>query len=256
MFRVCGDELKTEIAITGSNKQELQYIKDAVLGEVYEKIDIKNKMYLNLYEARGIHQIRNLNDSSDDVKAFYNSFAAKYKEYIKPEAYEQIKIFNQNLIYQNHMVWSEIQKLAENKLFILTAGLPIALGYMNATMDKNIFFTEVHRQNDPYQMYRKKTFNSVYPEINKENRNHSTVIIDKIYTGGSLHVAENILNNNESDSKTLKVGLFPKSYHSLQNIDYVIYAGRLIKSEYILRNFSPENWHFDLLLETSSEQKV
>src|SRR5699024_660316 len=251
VFRVYGDELKTEIAITGPKKQEIQYIKEAVLWEVYEKVNIKNKMYLNLYEARGIHQIRNFNDSSEDVKSFYNSFTEKYKEYIKPEAYGRIEILNQDLIYQNNMVWVEIQKLAENKLFILTAGIPIALGYMNYTMDNNIHFTEVHRQNDPYQMYRRKTFNSIYPELNKEDKNKSTVIIDKIYTGGTLQVAESILNNHESAKKTLKVGLFPKSYHSLENVDYVIYAGKLIKSEYILRNFSPEDWHFDLLFKTS-----
>src|SRR5699024_12763039 len=91
-------------------------------------------------------------------------------------SYGRIEILNQDLIYQNHMVWVEIQKLAENKLFILTAGLPIALGYMNSTMDNNIHFTEVHRQNDPYQMYRRKTFNSIYPELNKEDKNKSKEI--------------------------------------------------------------------------------
>src|SRR5699024_11676874 len=87
--------------------------------------------------------------------------------------------------------------------------------------------------------------------IKKKKKKKTKISIKKINTGRTLQVKESILNNHESAKKTLKVGLFPKSYHSLENVDYVIYAGKLIKSEYILRNFSPEDWHFDLLFKTS-----
>ncbi|KGX85215.1 hypothetical protein [Pontibacillus litoralis] len=257
--RITGDSLKTEIAITGPIKQELWQVKNAILQRVYECLDIKSKMYLSLYEARGIHQIRNINNSNDIVKEFYQQFIAKYSEYIKQEAKPQIKLFNQSTIYQNHLLWNKIKGLAKNKLFILTAGLSIALGYMNSTMDKRIFFTEVHRENDPYQLYRKKNFHTIFPEnICEEAQHDSIVIIDKIYTGGSLLIAEDLVVGKRSNTspKILKVGLFPKSYHSLHNVDYVVYAGRLIKSTYILENYTSEDWHFGLLLEPSTEMRI
>ncbi|WP_343109643.1 hypothetical protein, partial [Salmonella enterica] len=74
------------------------------------------------------------------------------------------------------------------------------------------------------------------PSIAEDN---SVTIFDKMYTGGSINEVFDKLQNKI----VLKIGLFPKSFSHLCTVDYVVYAGRLIKSIDIIEKCSEENWH-------------
>ena len=241
--RIFGDNLKAEIAINGPSKEELIDFKEKFLSEIYRKLGIYSKVYLDLFNSKGLHPIRNIDSISLEAQREYTNLIDKYKEYIKPEAYSNIKLFNINNVYQNHMVWADIQKMSDFKLFILTAGLPLALGYVNSTQDCNIFFTEVHRQNDPYQLYRKELFDFIHPSLNQTGK---VAIIDKMYTGGSINQVADSLNVLDGIS-VVKVGLFPKAYDSLKTVDYVVYGGRLIDSQHLITNCTEEDWHIKAL---------
>nr|WP_307441430.1 hypothetical protein [Bacillus atrophaeus] len=243
--KIVGDGLLAEIAICGPSKIELRAIKDAILKEVYEEININSKIVSSLYNARGIQPIRDFDTISENAREIYLDLAKEYKKHIYHDAIDKVKIFNLKNVYQNHLIWSLLHNLGGAKLFILTAGLSMALGYINSTDDTLINFIEVHRENDPYSLYRISPFEKIYPT---EFDSDTVVIIDKVYTGGSIKLAEEIVRKENPHIKNIiKVGLFPKAYQSIINMDYIVYAGRLIRSDEVITKINPESWHIDLL---------
>lgn len=243
--KITGDGLDTEIAICGPDKKELLQLKECILNEVYTINKVNSKLSFTPFHSRGVHLIRDINTLSPSVMKRFTTFIEEYKKYISPSFHSKIKFFQQKYSYQNHHIWYQIKNIGASKLFILTAGLPMALGYMQSTQDENIHFCEIHRENDPYQLYRVKEFDSIFPQVRDTN---NWVIIDKVYTGGTIvSAAEKLQAHLGPNIAIRKVGLFPKTYDSIKNLDYVVYAGRLFSSDFILRNCSKEFWHIELL---------
>ncbi|GEM_PF-3427697 len=184
--RIYGDGLDTEIAICGPSNSELHKFKQWVLTEIYERLSLHQKISYIPYDGRGLHAIKNFTSLSPFAQRLNEHIVHKYKEGIIPEYWPQIKMFHLDKVYQNHRVWSQIAELGKNKLFVLTAGLSLALGYGNGTHDPHIYFTEVHRQNDPYQLYRRDreeefNYSLLLPEEG------DWIVIDKVYTSRLLH---------------------------------------------------------------------
>lgn len=140
--------------------------------------------------------------------------------------------------------------MGDNKLFVLTAGLPLSLSYMNTTGDDNVHFVEVHRENDENLLYKKQNLSKFLFSDRTFNSGKSWVVIDKTYTGGTINLASEIIKSEfGNNTKIVRVGLYPKTYKSLEILDYVVFAGKLISTRYILENFNKENWFSELILE-------
>ncbi|MBC1604421.1 hypothetical protein HCJ39_06815 [Listeria rocourtiae] len=242
--RVYGEGLDTEIAICGPSLSDLEDIKKEVLMEAYDKFQILTNIKYSLYDAKGVERIRDIDKISSHAIHIKTELLEYYRTFIWEKDITKIKLFNTEKIYQNHRIWSDISSLGDKKLFVLNAGFQLALAYTNSTGDKNIYFSEFHRENDPYEQYKKYAFNDIFPEIDGKE---SIVVIDKMYTGGTIQLAvEQLQRKGISDIVT--VGLFPKAFKSLSSVDYFVFAGNLYKTSSVLHKLSEINWHKELLL--------
>lgn len=247
---IYGDGLDTEVAICGESLEELRCFKTKYLKEVYKTFNIINPENQNLYNSKGITEYKKITNLTNENSRFYKEFVNRYKEYFKPDAYNKINILNLKEYPHEHKVWNDIEKLGDNKLFVLTAGLPLSLSYMNTTGDDNVHFVEVHRENDENLLYKKQNLSKFLFSDRTFNSGKSWVVIDKTYTGGTINLASEIIKSEfGNNTKIVRVGLYPKTYKSLEILDYVVFAGKLISTRYILENFNKENWFSELILE-------
>jgi len=247
MGRIIGDGLNTEIAIYGPTKDGLECAKKTVYGRLGAQMNLDLHAIHDSFEARGISKTASLVSVDETVLRAYADLCRFYSQFVQFGAHDDAQIFRQRQIYSNHRVWKEIAGLATNKLFILSAGLPIALGYMNSTLDERVFYTEIHRQNDAGVLDKLRDFEGVYPDpvpFKKE----SWIVIDKAYTGGSIdHAKRHLRSILGKEAQISSLALFPKSFKAFASADYAVYAGRLIEVKKIISELDPENWHRQLL---------
>ncbi|KPA88271.1 MULTISPECIES: hypothetical protein [Pseudomonas] len=248
--RISGDGLSPEIAISGPSMLQLKNIKQRLVGEGFSQLgfDFDKDVHFSKNTLHGIAKNRLLIDANTETMEFYSEFCAFYSKYISHEYWDVSSVFNARYIYEDHLVWHQIKKISKNKLFLLAAGLPLALGYLAATGDQNIFFTEIHRQNDSGLLNRDFAFRGIFPTPNLSSE--SWLIIDKSYTGGSIKHAANSLRESlgyDADVKTL--ALFPKSFGAFMSADYAVYAGKLFEVKECAPRLDRECWHTQLIME-------
>lgn len=244
--RIHGNGLNPEIAISGSSKSELERFKSALLAEVFGATNISAAFANTPHSARGLERASLLVESSLQTQDLYNDFCAYYGRYITPAHWRHCSALNLKLIYSPHEIWSKLTALADHKLFILSAGLALGAAYVEATRDRPIYFTEVHRQNDPSALHRVEDFDEIYPDPRVAHG--SWLVVDKAYTGGSLRLAAKRLRKCLGyDVPIRTVALFPKSLEAVAAADYVVYAGRLIDVRSVIGGLKPSNWHLQLL---------
>jgi hypothetical protein len=246
--RIKGDGLSPEIAISGPSKSHLIKLKNSLISEAFAHCRREVHPIAMKDPVRGIAKNRLLINTNNETMAFHNRFCAFYSKYISHEHWDSSFVLNTRYIYEDHSVWRQIEKISKNKLFLLSAGLPIALGYLAATGDQNIFFSEVHRQNDSSLLGRDFAFQDVFPSPLPSNE--PWLIIDKSYTGGSLRQAANMIRKRfgyDIDVKT--VALFPKSLSAFMSADYAVYAGKLFEVRSYAPRLDRDQWHIQLIME-------
>ncbi|MEG0635906.1 MAG: hypothetical protein RR517_25650, partial [Pseudomonas sp.] len=160
--RIDGDGLSPEIAISGPSKNELTVLKNVLLSKAAELTGF-DKRPCKAERSRGLGKRRLLIDAKQTTIDFHNAFCAFYSQFVLPSHWEADKIFNTRFIYDEHPIWKQIEQLGTNKLFVLGAGLPLALSYLDSTDDRNVFFSEVHRQNDATLLGKFSLFEDIYP---------------------------------------------------------------------------------------------
>jgi hypothetical protein len=219
-----------------------------VLTQLYKQLDICSLGVLSPENARGLSKSTGLIRARSEVLRYYANFCDFYSQYIQYGHLDEAIVLNQRLIYSPHKVWTQLSQLAHNKLFILSAGLSLGLGYTNATGDESIFFTEIHRQNDAAALERTSAFSGLYPQPQAIDSERSWLVIDKAYTGGSIDFGKRQLRKYLGDRVSItSVALFPKSFRAFASADYAVYAGRLIKVRDVVSELDPVNWHRQLL---------
>lgn len=248
--RIKGDGLSPEIAISGPSKSLLGNLKKSLIREAFAHLHRDVSRARTREDIRGITKSRLLINTSDETMEFHNRFCAFYSKYISHEHWDSSFALNTRYVYEDHPIWSQIEKLAKNKLFLLSAGLPLALGYLAATGDHNIFFSEVHRQNDSSLLSRDDAFQDVFPTPTSSNG--PWLIIDKAYTGGSLRQAANMIRKKFGyDVEVKTVALFPKSFSAFMSADYAVYAGKLFEVKSYAPRLDRDHWHIQLIMEQS-----
>ncbi len=243
---ITGDGLQPELAISGRSKSELLERKTQILSALRARIGPTLPVVHDPRRARGIARTQALSQASERVQEIYNDFCSFYGQFITPAHWVNASALTQRLLYDDHLVWSQIAALAENKLFIVSAGLSLGLAFTEWTGDERIHFTEVHRQNDPTMLERVRAFDSIYPALPAQAG--SWVVIDKAYTGGSIRLAAQRLRQHVGyHAPIFSVALFPKSLEAVASADYVVYAGRLIRVRDVIGRLTPTWWHIELL---------
>lgn len=246
--RINGDGLSPEIAISGPSKTDLVNLKNTLISEAFTHLRRDTFPVLMKESTYGIAKSRLLINTSNETLEFHNRFCAFYSKFISHEHWDNCSALNTRYIYENHAIWSQIEKISKNKLFLLSAGLPIALGYFAATEDSNIFFSEVHRQNDSSLLSRENAFQDIFPHPTSSNE--SWLIIDKAYTGGSLRQATNMIRKKFGyDIEVKTVALFPKSFSAFMSADYAVYAGKLFEVKSCASRLDRNLWHKQLITE-------
>jgi hypothetical protein len=241
---IVGDGLYSELCICGPWRDELAALKSQLLEDSLRRFKIQHQASLTPYYGKGIHRTRPSSTLPPDLQQFKEQIVAWYAQQVRPEYRHLLKLNRLNRVYQRHDAWSRIAKLGDHKVFILTAGLELALGYMNSTGDRAVSFSEVHRENDAFQLFRNKQRDEIFPAVSDSS---TYVIIDKAYTGKSILAVREQLVKTAGWGKITTVGLFPKSYKALESLDYVVFAGQLLATSEILPRCSRETWHLDLL---------
>lgn len=241
---ITGEGLYTEYAICGPSKPMLQQIRMRLFAQVFQEMRLWSDTTWRPFEARALHETRRIDQLTQSQLAFYRGVAERYADTIASGFRQQVEILQLGTFYQSHFVWQQIQKLGTHKLFVLCAGLKLALGYLNCTGDSRVHFLEFHRQNDPFQLYRL----TPPPELLPEQPDDDTwVVIDKAYTSGTINLAADRLRQKYGNRiRVVRVALFPKSYTAIQQSDYIVYAGRLYNSGRVLKAVNPHRWHLDL----------
>ncbi|MDF9774729.1 hypothetical protein [Pseudomonas baetica] len=246
--KIKGDGLSPEIAISGPSKHLLLEYKNSLIREALSNFSHNRQFSSMKPTIRGIAKNRLLIATNDETIDFHNRFCEFYSGYISHEHWDSSLALNTRYIYEHHAIWHKIKTIAKNKIFLLSAGLPLALGYLATTGDRNIFFSEIHRQNDPSLLTRDNDFLDIFPLTSSSNE--PWLIIDKAYTGGSLRAAANMLRKKlgyELDVKTL--ALFPKTFSAFMSADYAVYAGKLYEVRSHASRLDRENWHTQLITE-------
>ncbi|MEE9217128.1 MAG: hypothetical protein V3U32_06795 [Anaerolineales bacterium] len=241
---IVGAGLHSEICICGPNRDELAALKQGLLEDCYQHFKINHQASSTPYYGKGIHRTRPISTLPQDLRRFEDRVVDWYAHQFLTEYRHLLKLNRLSQVYQRHDTWSRIADLGEHKIFVLTAGLALALGYMNSTGDRAVSFFEVHRQNDAFHLFRKRLSNEIYPEVPDSA---TYVIIDKAYTGKSILAAREQLIQSVGKAKIATVGLFPKSYGALKNLDFIVFAGHLLTTADILPRCSAASWHMDLL---------
>lgn len=246
--RINGDGLSPEIAISGPSKMKLGNLKDSLVSEALAHLRRDKFKPLMNKAIRGIAKNRLLINTNNETLDFHNRFCAFYSKYISYEHWDNCSALNTRYIYEEHEIWSQIEKISKNKLFLLSAGLPIALGYLAATGDPNIYFSEIHRQNDSSLMSRDNAFQDIFPP--PISSKEPWLIIDKAYTGGSLKQAANMVRKKLGyDIEIKTVALFPKSFSAFMSADYAVYAGKLFEVKSCAPRLDRNLWHIQLIME-------
>lgn len=246
--RIEGDGLSPEIAISGPSKSHLIKLKHSLVSEAFA--DLRRDVLppaTTKETIRGVTKNRLLINASTETMEFHNRFCAFYSKYISYDHWDSSCALNTRYIYEDHAVWRQIEKISKNKLFLLSAGLPLALGYLAATGDQNIFFSEIHRQNDSSLLDRDIAFQEIFPIPNSSN--DPWLIIDKAYTGGSLRQAANAIRKRFGyDIEVKTVALFPKSFSAFMSADYAVYAGKLFDVRAYAPRLDRDFWHTQLIM--------
>lgn len=246
--RINGDGLSPEIAISGPSKMKLRKLKNTFIREAFTHLRRDAPSAQTKENIRGISKNRLLINTNNETLEFHNKFCAFYSKYISHEHWDSCSALNTRYIYEDHVIWSQIEKISKNKLFLLSAGLPIALGYLATTGDPNIFFSEIHRQNDSSLLSRDNAFQDIFPTPNSSD--DPWLIIDKSYTGGSLRQAENMIRKKFGyDTEIKTVALFPKSFSAFMSADYAVYAGKLFEVKSCAPRLDRSLWHIQLIKE-------
>lgn len=246
--RINGDGLTPEIAISGPSKTKLGNLKDSLVSEALAHLRRDKSIPLMNKSIRGIAKNRLLINANNETLDFHNRFCAFYSKYISHEHWDNCSALNTRYIYEENEIWSQIEKISKNKLFLLSAGLPIALGYLAATGDPNIYFSEIHRQNDSNLMSRDNAFQDIFPP--PISSQEPWLIIDKAYTGGSLKQAANMVRKKLGyDIEVKTVALFPKSFSAFMSADYAVYAGKLFEVKSCAPRLDRNLWHIQLIME-------
>jgi len=248
--KILGDGLTPEIAISGPCKQKLFEFKTQLINKILPTSAKQKQPATTHPTIRGISKNRLLINTNDNTINFHNRFCAFYSAYISHEHWDNCLTLNTRYIYEDHPIWHKIKTLSKNKLFLLSAGLPLALGYLAATGDEKIFFSEIHRQNDASLLTRDSEFLDIFPH--SEITNEPWLIIDKSYTGGSLRQAAKMIRKKlgyDADIKTL--ALFPKTFSAFMSADYAVYGGKLFEVRLYASRLNRETWHTQLIAENS-----
>lgn len=249
--RINGDGLSPEIAISGPSRTKLANLKSTLVSEAFTHMHREEILTYVTEGTRGIAKNRLLIDANNETLEFHNMLCAFYSKYIAYEHWDSCPALNTRYIYEDHSIWSQIEKLSKNKLFLLSAGLPIALGYLATTGDSNIYFSEIHRQNDSSLLNKNYAFQDIFPTPTSSNE--PWLIIDKAYTGGSLRQAANMLRSKLGyDIKIKTVALFPKSFSAFMSADYAVYAGKLFEVKSHAPRLDRDLWHIQLIMEQTT----
>lgn len=241
---ITGEGLYTEYALCGPSKPALQQLRMRILAQVIDEMDLWSETTLLPFEARALHDTRQIDQLTLPQRTFYRDVADRYAQTIALGFRARLEILQLSTFYQSHFVWHQIQKLGTHKLFVLCAGLKLALGYLNSTGDPHVHFLEFHRENDPFQLYRVAPPPEILPERPVDD---TWVIIDKAYTSGTINLAAAALRKRYGPKIRIeRVALFPKSYTAIQQSDYIVYAGRLYRSARVLATVHPERWHYEI----------
>lgn len=244
--RIAGDGLDTEVCFCGPDRQDLESFKKDVMSISLDSVDFRPRVRLPPYRALGLVESRRLSKISSESLAMRNAVLARYRESIHGQYLDKIRMNSTNTVFQDHVVWNEIEQLADNFLLVLCAGLSMATAFCHSTGVDRVGFTEIHRQNDPYMLYRKTCVGDIFPTTT--SKSGSWAVVDKAYTGGTickaaLHLRENMGVTGE----ILTVGMFPKSFEAFARLDYVVYAGRLHDCRELRGSICREHWHEELL---------
>lgn len=247
--RVEGDGLSPEIAIYGPSELILKDMKNSLVNEAFSHHQYDQISSATDNRSWGIAKNRLLINSSVQTIDFHNQFCAYYSKYVSHEHWDNCSAFNTRYIYEDHEIWRQIEKISTNKLFLLSAGLPLALGYIAATGDNHIYFSEIHRQNDASLLNKDVSFDGIFPLPTSPNE--SWLVIDKAYTGGSLRQAANAIRTKYGyDIEVKTIALFPKSFGAFMGADYAVYAGKLFNVKAYAPRLNRDLWHLQLLVET------
>ncbi|MDO7898597.1 hypothetical protein [Pseudomonas citrulli] len=250
--RITGEGLSPEIAIAGPSKARLLNIKKSLIIDAFSHIRVDVPLATKQETIRGIIKDKLLIETDNKVLRFHNKFCDFYSQFISHENWHNSPLLNTRYIYESHRIWNQIKKLSQNKLFLLSAGLPLALGYLSATEDHRIFFAEVHRQNDSSLLTKDNAFQDIFPT--PPDTNDSWLIIDKAYTGGSIRQATNKIREMFGyDVEVKTLALFPKSLSAFIGADYAVYAGKLFAVKKIAPILNREKWHIQLIKEQQYE---
>lgn len=244
--RIEGNDLSPEIAIAGPSKAILRELKESFVREAFLQSNIDLKTSDTPTFNRGLAKNRLLINSNAQTINFHNAFCAFYSTHVAYEHWDECTALNTRYIYEDHNVWNQIAKISKNKLFLLSAGLPLALGYMAATGDPSVHFSEIHQQNDASILDKDKAFKGIFPVPALEYE--PWLIIDKSYTGGTLKKAANEIRKQYGYTIEVKtLALFPKSFSAFMSADYAVYAGKLFNVRACASQLERERWHLQLL---------
>lgn len=245
VFRIRGDDLRPEIAVSAPNKQCLSEFRTAVLARAFHGLDLEPVDHPS--DPRGLRRSMPLVRAADRTLVAHNEVIRFYSAFLNPDQFSSGGGFCPQHIYEPHRVWHEISRIAHNKLFVLAAGFALGLGYMDCVSDKAVYFTEVHRQNDSSALERRREFSDLFPSPG-DGVQASWVVIDKAYSGGSLEYGRSLLRRKFGPSVDVKtVALFPKSLAAVAAADFIVYAGRLIRVRDVIGELDPVQWHRQLL---------
>ncbi|WP_367714301.1 hypothetical protein AB2N04_01040 (plasmid) [Nitratireductor sp. GISD-1A_MAKvit] len=249
---ITGSGLKTEIALYGQDQESLQKEGQRVQERALKLFGLEKRLQVhNPFCSRGIAKSRSMDSLYSQTLSEYHKICGELAPYYIEEFRKYVSVFNLKTVYANHAVWQKIRDLGHNFVFILNSGLRFYLSMINSTGLFPAAFFEVHRQNDAYELFRRRDVDMI--QTGELDRAKPTVIIDIAYTGGSiLRAREMIEERLGPGAQIVTVGLFPKSFEAVNRLDYCVYAGRLIRlSE---RRYSPLDWHTELLLEDHDDK--
>lgn len=246
LHRITGNDLKPEIAVSGPSREALDAWRHEFLLEV---LAVNGGQASAPGDApRGLQKSRPLIEVGDLAQRWLREFTLYYSQFVHPAYWDEHPALNLQKLYCDHPVWRDLAALPGRKLFVLSSGLSLGLSYIASSGDGDIFFTELHGQNDANQLGRLSSFAGVYPEPPNER---DWVVIDKAYSGGTIDAAAAILRAKLGRPINItKVALFPKSLQALKRADYAVYAGRLFRCSEVVPGLSADHWHLELLRAT------
>lgn len=136
--------------------------------------------------------------------------------------------------------------------FILHSGLPFIVDYLKSIPGgiNHVFVIEIHLENDPYELLRKKTLDTWF--YYRENVGDRYVVVDKAFSGGTLMKAKQVLPGNP-----LTIALYPKSYCAITRVDYCLFGGKFFSQAYISKlDIQQDNWFQILTLLKNGDVKL